>query len=212
MEKTAFGHQIVSYLGDVDTRSLELVFESQNEYIQILQNLDYIMTYIHDKYKKMKDVSFSEYSEREGMKIRIQYFNDDYYGIQLVKKQVVKTFYLTIFSYIHQIYDHMYEYIDLSLFTPSFIYGYFSDEDHSTMVLPSEEFVEKLYDNFGGDYDLDRMLKSAIRDKYHFLREITNADSFDHFLEPIHDKMYHFDEYRELLVIEEEEFDSEKSL
>jgi hypothetical protein len=164
----------------------------------------------------MSSISYYEYSEEEKMKIRIQYLNDEYYGIQLIKNQNglehIKTFYLTIMTGEIEIYDYIWTSLDLSLFCPIFIYHYFSNEEFTKIQFPTKEFVIKLYDNFGGDNDLDTMLKDAIIDKYHFLNDIFMTDSIDHFLEPIHDTRYIIDDYHELLIYEEDDFDSDKSL
>ncbi len=216
MEKTAFGREIISYLGDVDIRGLELIYESTNEYITTLQHLDPIMTYVLEKYPKMSSISYYEYSEEEKMKIRIQYLNDEYYGIQLIKNhnglESIKTFYLTIMTGEMEIYDYIWNSIDLSLFCPLFIYHYFSNTDFTKIQFPSKDFVIKMYENFGGDNDLDTMLKDAIIDKYHFMNDMFMTDSIDHFLEPIHDTRYIIDDSHDLFIYEEDDFDSDKSL
>ncbi len=208
--------KVISYLGDVDIRSLEIVYESPREYITTLQHLDSIMTYVLEKYPKMSSISYYEYSEEDKMKICIQYLNDEYYGIQLIKNQNglehIKTFYLTIMTGEMEIYDYIWTSIDLSLFCPMFIYHYFSNEEFTKIQFPNKDFVIKLYDNFGGDNDLDTMLKDAIIDKYHFMNDIFMTDSIDHFLEPIHDTRYIIDDCHELFIYEEDEFDSDKSL
>ena len=165
-------------------------FKNELESIHLLGNVKWIEKYIFHCMPDMKEERIDLY---------------------FVKKNVVKlfiqneSFEIWIFNQeemIEYMKNHFDEFFNLSHFTHSFVFSYFSDQTKSSITIPSIPFAKKLMETFSDDFDLHLMLKNAILDQDHFVRHVVELDGLNHYLESWFDENDYYDSENDLYIFQ----------
>lgn len=179
--------EIMEYL--ISIPNMKLNFKNEEELRSLISNVRYITFYIQENIKNHIHQVIEVYFEAKDI-VNIQTSTESFQLHIMNKKEIIE--------FMIENFDNFF---NLSLFTPSFLHSYFSNEKYSKICIPSTHFAEKLMQHFCDDYDLHLMLKSGICDINHFVQHLIDIDGINHLLNCWNEQYYVHDVIHNIFIL-----------
>lgn len=153
-----------------NTQNIDLNYKNESELINLMTNLRYIDEFIvkNMNIDLKNDLVKITFIQENVVQITMDV---DSFELHIMDEYDIKK-YMT---------EHFDDFFNLSYFTSSFIYSYFSKKENSNLSIPSIQFAQKLMEHFCDDFDLHLMLKNGIRDINQFVDDVLDLDGISHF-------------------------------